>query len=101
MTTVLNHDWNLSCVLLPNMDVQNSTYFCITSDQTPQNAASDQGLHCALTECSIKIWIKIKSISQQPLKWEWTGPIVKNGKSHLAWIGKSAKWLLKKNGHKA
>ena len=23
--------------------------------QTPQNAASDQGLHCLLTECSIKI----------------------------------------------
>ena len=27
-------------------------------DQTPQSAASDQGLHCLLTECSIKIRIK-------------------------------------------
>ena len=27
-------------------------------DQTPQNAASDPGLHCLLTENSIKIWIK-------------------------------------------
>ena len=24
-------------------------------DQTPQNVAFDQGLHCLLTECSIKI----------------------------------------------
>ena len=24
-------------------------------DQTPLNAASDKGLHCLLTECSIKI----------------------------------------------
>ena len=24
-------------------------------DQTPQNAASEQGLHCLLTECSIKV----------------------------------------------
>ena len=24
-------------------------------DQAPQDAASDQGLHCLLTECSIKI----------------------------------------------
>ena len=30
---------------------QNSTY----PDQTTQNAASDQGLHCLLTEYSIKI----------------------------------------------
>ena len=24
-------------------------------DQTPHNAASDQGVHCLLTECSIRI----------------------------------------------
>ena len=29
-------------------------------DQTPHNAASDQVLHFLLTECSFKIWIKIK-----------------------------------------
>ena len=29
----------------------------------PQNAASDQGLHCLLTDCSIKIQIKMKKIS--------------------------------------
>ena len=28
-------------------------------DQTPQNMASDQGLHCLLTVCSIKFKIKI------------------------------------------
>ena len=39
---------------------QSLVLFCGTSsnsgdqDQTPQNAASDQVLHCLLTECSIK-----------------------------------------------
>ena len=28
---------------------------CADPDQTPQNVASDQGLHCLLTECSIDI----------------------------------------------
>ena len=32
-------------------DVANSA----DPDQTPQNTASDQGLHCLLTYCSIKI----------------------------------------------
>ena len=36
----------------------------------PQNAASDQGLHCLLIECSFKIWIKIKTTTQQPIKTE-------------------------------
>ena len=31
-------------------------------DQTPQQAASDQGLHSSLTECSIKFQLKIKEI---------------------------------------
>ena len=46
-------------------------------DQTPQSVASDQGLHCLLTECSIKIRIKMKNTTQQPLKRKWTGPIYK------------------------
>ena len=37
-----------------------------------QNAASDQGLHCVLTEFSIKIWIKMKNSTQQPLKQKLT-----------------------------
>ena len=28
-------------------------------DQTPHKVASDQGLHCLLTEYSIEIWIKL------------------------------------------
>ena len=40
-----------------------------------QNAASDQGLHCLRTEYSIKILIKVKTTTQQPLKWKLTGPI--------------------------
>ena len=36
--------------------------------QTVQNAASDQGLHCLITENSIKIWSKMKNSTQQPLK---------------------------------
>ena len=42
----------------------NLAFFCgtcansVDPDQTPQNVASDQGLHCLLTECSVKILIK-------------------------------------------
>ena len=30
-------------------------------DQTPHNVASDQGLHCLLTENITEIWIKMKN----------------------------------------
>ena len=46
--------------------------FCGTSansakpDQTPQNAASDQVLHCLLIGVSLKIWIKMKNTTKQP-----------------------------------
>ena len=43
-------------------------------DQTPQNAASDQGLNCFLAENSIEIWIKMKNSTQQPFKRKWTAP---------------------------
>ena len=33
-----------------------------------ENAASDQVLHCLLTERSMKIWIKMEFTNQQPLK---------------------------------
>ena len=32
-----------------------SLAYSANPDQMPQNAASDQGLHCLLTECSVKI----------------------------------------------
>ena len=63
-----------------------SVIFCWTkansadSYRIPQNVASDQGLHCLLTECSILI----KNTTQQPLKWKWTGPINKSGKFNFA-----------------
>ena len=34
-------------------------------DQMPQNAASDQGLHCLLTWYSIRTWMKMKNTTQQ------------------------------------
>ena len=37
-------------------------------DQTPQNATSDQDVHCLLTNCSIKIRIKMENTTQHPLK---------------------------------
>ena len=37
-------------------------------DQMAQYAASDQGLHCLHTECSIKIQIKMKNTFHQPSK---------------------------------
>ena len=43
-------------------------------NQTPHNAASDQGLYCLLSECSFDNWIKIENTTQQPLKMKWTGP---------------------------
>ena len=55
---------NLSNLPSQNMDAvehSNINPFCGTCansgypDETPHNAASDQGLHCLLTECSITI----------------------------------------------
>ena len=43
-------------------------------------SASDQGLHCLLTECSIKMLYKMKIAIQKPLKWTWAGPIDKSWK---------------------
>ena len=51
-------------------------------DQKLQNAVSDQARHYLLTEGSIKIRIKWKNTTQQPLKQKKTGPIGKGGKSH-------------------
>ena len=39
-------------------------------DQTPQNAAPDQGLHCLLTGISIQNQIKMKKVHLAPLKLE-------------------------------
>ena len=36
-------------------------------DQTQQNGASDQGLHCLLTECSIKNLVKMKEVPPNKL----------------------------------
>ena len=51
------------------------TYFSLTTSangaelyQTLQNVASDQVLHCLLTEWTFKIWMKLKLTIQQPLK---------------------------------
>ena len=48
---------------------------------------SDQGLHCLLTECSMKNRIKMKNNSEEPLKREWTGPIDNGEKFHSALMG--------------
>ena len=56
-------------------------------DQTPQNAASDQGLHCLLTECPIKFEYKIKNTTQEPFKRKWTYPTDKSGTFHSALMG--------------
>ena len=52
--------------------------------QAPQNAASDQSLHCLVTESSIIIGIKIINTMQQPFKGKRTGPTDDSGKFHLA-----------------
>ena len=55
--------------------------------QTLQKAACDQRLHCLLTEFSIKILVKIKNTTQQPVKRKWNGPIITRGYFHSALIG--------------
>ena len=42
-------------------------------DQTPQNVASDQDLHCLSTKCFIKICIKKKKIPPTALKMKMDG----------------------------
>ena len=44
-------------------------------DQTPQNAASDKGLHCLLTGISIQNRTKMKKIHLTPLKCEMDGKV--------------------------
>ena len=39
---------------------------CKTRSKTPQNAVSDQVLHCLLIEVSFEIEIKMKNTTQQP-----------------------------------
>ena len=51
-------------------------------DQTQKNDASDQGLHCLLTESSIRISIKIQP--NNPKIKKWTGPNDKMRKFCLA-----------------
>ena len=49
-----------------------------------RNAASDQGLHCLLTGCFIKLKIKIKQYHLKPLLTrKWTGPIDNCGESRV------------------
>ena len=55
-------------------------------DRISHNVVSDQDLHCLLTEWSIKILIKMKNITQQPLKQQWTGSIDKSGTFHSAYM---------------
>ena len=42
----------------------------VDSDQMPQKAASDQGLHCLRTGISNKNTIKNEKLHQIPLKWQ-------------------------------
>ena len=53
-------------------------------DQMPYNMTSDQGLHCLLTECSIKTGMKTKNATQLPKNWNWTCPFDKVEEVHLA-----------------
>ena len=70
-----------------------ASFKCVTQansadpDRTLQNTASDQGLCSLLTECSIKFQIKIKNITEQPIKQKWPGPIDNSGKFHSAYMG--------------
>ena len=59
-------------------------------DQIPHSVVSDQGLHCWLTEYSIKFEKKMKNTTLQPLIQKWTGPTEKSRDSiPLKWVKKS------------
>ena len=42
--------------------------------QTPQNAASDQGLHCLVTGISMQNTVKVKIFTGHPKNYKWTRP---------------------------
>ena len=54
--------------------------------RSDDNAASDQGLHCLLTECSNKFEKKQKK-RLTPLNWKWARPSDKGRKFHSASMG--------------
>ena len=56
-------------------------------DQTPHNAASDQGLHCLLTAIFVLNQINLKKYTLYPLSSKWTLPIYKSGKVHPTTMG--------------
>ena len=76
--------------ILSDLPIYAQRSFCGTlansaePDQTPQNAASDQVFHCLFTECPMKMLLKTKNTTQQPLKRKWTGPIDNSAKFHQA-----------------
>ena len=56
-------------------------------DQKPNNQVSDQGLHCLLTECSIKIWGKNEKKNNAPKIGNWFVLLIRVSKSiWLEWV---------------
>ena len=52
--------------------------------QTPHYGVAGQALHCFLTDCYIKIKLKIKNTTHQHLKQKQTDPTDNSGNFHLA-----------------
>ena len=57
-------------------------YILVYIDQTPQYAASDQGLHCLFN--GNKKFLKVDKMSQTPLNEKWSSPIGENGRVKYA-----------------
>ena len=57
------------------------------TDQTLHNAVSDLDLHCLLTECFIKTFIKISRMTHHPYIWKWAHPTDKGMQVHSALMG--------------
>ena len=69
-------------VLIQAFEIVQHLWKCIL-----QNAATDKGrLHVLLTECFIKMGMKMINTTQHPLKWKRSRPIEKRGKFHSAWM---------------
>ena len=66
------HDWN---------PILRTDANSLAPVQTPQNVASDQGLHCLLTGNSCQITVKNKNTKQKHLKLEMDSSKIRMDKS--------------------
>ena len=68
------HFVGLSCdgSYVPGILLKGTLANSVDPDQIPQNATSDQGLHCLHTGISVQNRIRMNKSTRHPLNWQWT-----------------------------